>query len=417
MQLTRKYKDAYHYISTLFDIEKCRICNNEYCKFDVNIYIDDKNYVTIKEIFYPKNMHCYSKNKNCDVKKLNPNSVEFVSKVHKLNETQALEFIHLNNKSPFYKENHLNEKSYSKFQSRNISYFIKVYGEEDGKIKYNKMIETQKYKRSKKFFVEKYGEVNGTLLYEKISKSKDNMSFDYFLKKYNDEKIAYEEYLKRKTTIKTTIDKFIKKYGENGITMYNTLCEKRKITSSKKYYVEKYGVEKWNERIKNSVMSKENFIKKYGQDGLRKYQEYRSKLNVNMLKASKESLNIFLPLLHWINENKIDDKIYVGYQNMNEYFINTTDHFYSYDFTLLNQMIIIEYHNEIWHPNKNMQIDEWNNWKNPFNKNITADDAYNKQLNKNNTAILKGFKLLEIWSSSSIEENIKICKKFIMSNI
>jgi hypothetical protein len=77
--------------------------------------------ITITGITYKKPKHfCYSlKNskKECPGKKLNPNSIDFVSVTNNISRAEAVKLIHERNVSPFYSENHKSSEEYSKYQA------------------------------------------------------------------------------------------------------------------------------------------------------------------------------------------------------------------------------------------------------------------------------------------------------------
>jgi hypothetical protein len=69
------------------------------------------------------------KNKKCKGGKLNANSSEFLSIVLDITIDEAKTYLRNRNSSPFYKENFNTKEEYKKSQTRNIQYFIDIYGE------------------------------------------------------------------------------------------------------------------------------------------------------------------------------------------------------------------------------------------------------------------------------------------------
>jgi hypothetical protein len=129
-------------------------------------------------------------------------------------------------------------------------------------------------------------------------------------------------------------------------------------------------------------------------------------------KASKESLNVFDEIFNFCLSNGIkEEDIYIGIDGKTEYFLRNDKNIYFYDFTIKSKKIIIEFHGITFHAKNESQI-----WKNPFT-NETKEENIQKRSIKNNLAKKNGFKLLEIWSDNLVNNNINICKKFIIENI
>ncbi len=235
------------------------------------------------------------------------------------------------------------------------------------------------------------------------------MSYDYFLKKNNnDKKLALFEYNKRLESVNVSIDNWIKKYGyEKAIEKNKKRVKKAKETFSKNTNKEKI--------FKSRAITIENLYNKYGDMDIakEKYNDWLIKITVPFTKASKESLTIFNPLIDKLKELNIKyEDIYIGSDNKDEYFIRDDNNIFFYDFVIRSKKIIIEYNGVLFHP-KN----ENSKWVNPFNKNITPKEAYNKQQYKINLAKNKGFSILEIWSDDDQELNINKCLEFIKNNI
>ena len=132
-------------------------------------------------------------------------------------------------------------------------------------------------------------------------------------------------------------------------------------------------------------------------------------------KSSKESLEVFTPLMNWCLSIGIDyDDIYLGIDGKKEFFISKDKEINFYDFTIRSKKIIIEFHGIRFHADINDPLIE--EWSNPFT-NETWEENIRKRNYKNRKAIKKGFKLLEIWSNISPNENLESCKKFIINNI
>ena len=123
MSFARKHKmSAIDICNKLgFVLKQCPFCK-EYVKPDYYDMKVDGSTLTILGVVYRKEFTSCS-NKACRSKKINPNSVEFVSTAYGLSSDEALKYIHTRNKSPFYRENHNSEEDYKKYQIRDSAWY------------------------------------------------------------------------------------------------------------------------------------------------------------------------------------------------------------------------------------------------------------------------------------------------------
>jgi len=205
----------------------------------------------------------------------------------------------------------------------------------------------------------------------------------------------------QRESVKKSIEQtIVKRYGVDNISKSNEIKKKKKITLK-------------NTLSKNPNLFKEkwwnlhdNFIRELG---------YDPRLGV-LGKASIESLSIFNKIIQYCYDIGIkDEDIYIGIDDKSEYFINTGTKTYFYDFCIRSKKIIIEYHGIGFHANPNWDTNKLNEWRSVFT-NETSRENIRKTKIKNNAAIKKGFKILEIWGDCDIDENIKKCKNFIKDN-
>jgi hypothetical protein len=261
---------------------------------------------------------------------------------------------------------------------------------------------------SKKKMIAKHGEEEGLKKWEERQKK-----WISSLRENND----WDELSKRKGA---SLEKMVEKYGfEEGTEKWETSCKMKGGTKENfvRLYGECEGVVRY--AICNTKKGYGNtiecYLEKFGEEeGLIKWKE-RLEKNVSFGSASKESLLIFLPLLE---EFKDQFRCYLGHDDSNEWFIwdNDLRKQFRYDFTLREPKLIIEYYGEAFHPNKNrLTGSEWNEWKSPFSKG-TADEAFEGDQHKKKLAEENGFKVLELWSSTPVSENIELARKFILEN-
>jgi hypothetical protein len=446
--LKRAKKDIWIILENLnIIVEKCRICKKEYPPIQLKFNIEN-DIVNIIGFEYKNKIYCYGKNKECYGRKLNANSWEFLSLVFNLNKEEALEYLHKRNKSPFYKENHKDLKEYSKSQSRGMKFFIKLYGKEEGLIKWNIKKERHKFVQTQQYYIDTYGE-QGLILWEENNKKKA-ITIENLISKYKDIDIAeikYESwkrdciqtkhnFIKRHGKKKggflwklhilklqiPRLEKYITKYGkEEGTRKYNILIKILRYKNSEQYYINIYGEiegkQKWEERKRKCAVTLFHFIKKHGKiKGYKRWLKWKTITNLLFCRASKESLKVFSPLIEYckITHNLINNDFRLGIDNNTEFNIydTTNKKNYYFDFTIPKYNIIIEYHGIAWHINPdNHTIEEISNWKTV--KGLSGIDVVNHQNNKKNIAIQNNFYFLEIWSDNSLENNINICKQFI----
>lgn len=230
--LKREGINIYEHLENLgFNLKLCNICKTTYNpNFKLIFKILDNNIVKICDVKWGKSSYnfkkydkhyCYGSNRNCPGLKMNPNSVEFISKTLNLNEDDALSYIYENNKSPFYSINHDSIEDYSKSQSRGKDYYISKYGQTEGLLKYESNITKFKYTNSKISYTDKYGQTEGLKIWDKISKKKA-----------------------------ITLANLQLKYGKsNGIDRYNNWINTCSISNIE--LIDKYGKDEGLKRIKS----------------------------------------------------------------------------------------------------------------------------------------------------------------------
>lgn len=204
----------------------------------------------------------------------------------------------------------------------------------------------------------------------------------------------------QRSSVKDKLKKTWKdKYGVDNPSKSNLIKEKKTKTLNKTL-------------LKNPDLYKENWKKSH----IKLINElgYDPRLHA-IGKASKESLLVFNPLIEWCISNGINyDDIYIGIDDKQEYFIQTGNKIYFYDFCIRSKKIIIEFHGTAFHANPNDE--KVNEWRHPFTGETARTNLHNTNI-KNKKAVRRGFTLLEIWSNKDAISNIEICKTFIKSKI
>lgn len=287
--------------------------------------------------------------------------------------------------------------------------------------------------RSKKGADNLYGQMTRQQIVEKAKKA--NTAKQEYLKKMKDENPE-----KLKEQFNTNIEFYLSK----GLSLEEAqhALKNRQSTFSTNKMIEKYGEKEglqkvkernerwltslrenndWGDLSKSKGKTYEQMVEKFGKEKADDIIYARSKNSVGFKFASKESLLVFEPLTDWLFEEHsiFYQDIYIGKADSREYFIRNNDtgqFLYSYDFTIKSLNIIIEYNGEAFHPNPSWDEEVFESWKHPYNS-MTAQEKRKYDENKIKYAENQGFKVLEIWSSKSPEENLEICKDFILSNI
>lgn len=201
----------------------------------------------------------------------------------------------------------------------------------------------------------------------------------------------------------------IKKYGEKeGNRRVDEI--NKKWMNSLYFGKTKEEIEKYN---KSKAVTVESFIKKYGKDGIQLYSEYCKKKTRNWkcFTHSKWSDSLIQEIINKFNLQNI-----LCYPNEYSLYDFDKNKNYYYDFTDLENKIIIEFNGRTFHPNKEiLNEQQWKNWKNPYS-NLTADMIFDYDKKKIETAEESEFKTLVIWDNKSNIENLEIINNFYKQN-
>jgi hypothetical protein len=201
---------------------------------------------------------------------------------------------------------------------------------------------------------------------------------------------------------------------------YSKYIKNLKYSKTINYYIEKYGEKegeiKWKEmNKKKDSMSLKFWLSKYDNDykkAIKRHKERIAETNPSIKfgnsNYSKSSILFFDKIINELKLNK-DNILYSDF----EYCIYYTDQDgknrrFFYDFTDLDNKIIIEYNGLTWHPSEEkMSIKELKLWKNPYDSNLSYEEVIKKDKFKEKIAIEKGFKFIKIWDCDNEEDNIK----------
>lgn len=201
----------------------------------------------------------------------------------------------------------------------------------------------------------------------------------------------------------------------NRIEAEKLLSEAQK-TFSLDICIEKYGIEEgtrvWKER---QIRWQETLANK----------SYEEILDINRKKGtggskgkiSIESIKVLIPLYKYIRKlGYTKDDVHIGLGKSKEFSIQRagTNTFYYYDLTVIPIKLIIEYNGVIWHPRVSIiGQDNFDKWRHPFKRAITAKEIQDKDLDKIECAKNNGFDIIELWSIVNSDCNIRIGKNKI----
>jgi hypothetical protein len=182
------------------------------------------------------------------------------------------------------------------------------------------------------------------------------------------------------------------------------------VTNGLNWYISKYGWiegrQKYQKRIKGWLESYKKAIENDPTINERKM--------VSFCNASKESLQVFLPLY-----NKYKDKvlIYLGIDESCEYFLRDEKTIYFYDFTIPKLNLIVEYNGSKFHPNCDILTEgELKNWRGLFS-NESADVVIAKDNVKRKVAENKNYTVITVWDTDDIDESIGKINKLIKERL
>ena len=175
-------------------------------------------------------------------------------------------------------------------------------------------------------------------------------------------------------------------------------------------------------RERQITFSLDKCIEKYGkEEGIKRFNERQVKWQKSLTSGgnlkigySKVSQDLFYELLDSYNN---DEKDNIFFATHNKEFVLEKDDggLWLYDFVDFKNKKIIEYNGDRYHGNPDKFKPEDN--PNPFKKNITAQEIWDKDKRKIDVAINNGFEVLIIWDSEyrydNKSETINKCLDFL----
>lgn len=254
-----------------------------------------------------------------------------------------------------------------------------------------------------------YGDKDGKRRWEKYcNRQSYTNKFEYKKLRYGWNEKDFESFNKSRSI---TLSNLISKHGEDvGTKMWNDYLEKQSLTKSAEYYINKYGEDKWKELNKNKAQTLENFIKRYGDDkALFEYKKYLKKRRC--FPASKSS-QLFFSILDKYLSNKYTTYFYQ--KNGKEYAKLLSNGRYVYlDYFIKELNLDIEYNGDVFHANPS--IYKKDDKPNPFT-NETSEEMWNKD-NEKIKLLEKDYniKTMVIWESDlpDVQELLKKIENYV----
>lgn len=258
-------------------------------------------------------------------------------------------------------------------------------------------------------FIKLYGEEKGKLKWEKYcDRQSETNKFEYKKIKYGWTDEDFTTYNKSRAV---TLDNLTKRHGQEiGYKIWKEYIEKQILTKSAEYYINKYGETKWKELNKSKAQNLENFIKRYGDErALIEYKKFLKK--IRCYPASKSSQLFFLILDKQIS-NKY--KTYFHQKNGKEFGKLLSNGRYVFlDYFIKELNLDIEYNGDVFHANPS--IYKKDDKPNPFTDE-TAEEIWNKDNEK--IKLLEkdhNIKTIVIWESDlpDIQELLKKIENYV----
>ena len=336
-------------------------------------------------------------------RKINPYNIEDVMEAHSLSYEEAKE-----------KVEELKAKT-----SVNLNHFIKKYGEEEGRKRFEEKCKLDGYRNTLEGKIALYGEEEGKRRYEKQNaRNAFSSTLEGQIALYGEEegRRRYEEQNKQRR-FSATLEGQIAIYGEEeGRRRYEENSKKKGVT--KEALFQKYGEEKAQEIIDKRGVYYRNMKKYYIDRGFSeeesKILSYQRHANINRCKplktreeilarieeleylknnprggqASKESLILFNKILYLFEGMEV----FIGLGNGNtEYRIYDYEQekMYYYDLTVPALNLIIEYDGEAVHPDPSLSEKELLEWTSIYG--VNGLEQFKKDKRKQEVAIKNGF--------------------------
>lgn len=230
---------------------------------------------------------------------------------------------------------------------------------------------------------------------------KNNTRIEYYIAQGMTEDEARDALYERQAAF--TLDKCVERYGtEEGQRIWQDRQDRWQETLNSKSQKE---IDLIN---KKKAMSIDGFVARGFsiEEAEKLLKEILVNRNTGYSKESVKFFRTFIP-------NEIWDK---AYHTTNEWFLYDNQHRRCYFYDFMYKDVIVEYHGEVYHPNRSVLTEEqWSKWKHAKSKK-SADEVSEYDNTKMDLAIQNGFTFFHVYSNDTDEQKERI-KKLILEAI
>lgn len=278
--------------------------------------------------------------------------------------------------------------------SQDLNVLIMKYGEEDGKLRYDKIVENRKDKGTLKRYIEKYGEESGTKKYyeknSRLSVSETSLKMNGFS---SDEIIKIRS--KHASKSARTLDNFISEHGlDEGTKRYETYLTVNHSTHwSVKYWTKRGYSEEDAKIIIGKIQTRDlnYFTNKYGDiDGFIKYEEC-VKAKTKTSGKSKLEVALFKAIQNIHQDSKYNHLIKGPTRN------------YLVDIFIESKNLVIECFGDYWHMNPAIYSEDKFN----YHLKMSAQEKWLDDNNRIKDLERMGYTVLVLWEKDLNKKGIE----------
>lgn len=245
-------------------------------------------------------------------------------------------------------------------------------------------------------FKAKYGDEEGAARWESYcAKQAYSNSYEYKKEKYGWSKEEFEQYNSDRAV---TLGNYIERHGEQlGLQKWKEYCDKQAYTNTKEYFIKKYGIECGTRRYieynkqKGTANSPEVIAKKLGITLNEAVEVVLARSNMNKIFGSNLERE-FTEML----EKGIGKLDHTTFSNPYGKWSSLLGTYVVYD--IKHKDCVIEFNGDYWHCNPKLYEST-----DRIKGNRTANDVWERDHKKIQTAIDFGYNVLVVWESEFLK--------------